>query len=504
MGIHSKTKRKSSSTFRAGVWLAVILPLLTACGGGGGGGAAPVDSTVIEQTGSSALVPAATTTTTATATSTSSFNVAEISSGPAAALDVDINKFGTAVAVWVDASWGRGITWSNRFENGGWGTPVQVSTSNETAAPRIAINSQGDAIAVWEDRHYVSTLSNGTDVTVWVSRYAGGAWTAPTQVSAWVTHGQTAPVVEIDDAGRAMVAWRQEDPTSSVPSVWQAAYDGSMWSAPKRLSDGIHEVWQFELELEMNAAGDGVAAWVQHTNNFDEPGYEGYAVPNMWAANYVGGEWGAASRIGDPTLVKDDMCSSVDLAMNEGGRVVATCSQRKGGVRSIVMNTFEPGLPGSWSAAPSVVTALPDTEYHLAHAVALANDGGVLVGLTASQPSTMDRIVSVHRYDDASASWAQPLQFSGDVNSRAFVEYDGAGTGYVIWDEAESFAGWHMHRFSPSTGWDAKQRLPVPFMSGDDIHFAVAGNGYGVMVFDKSKSVPDGFEDWAGAFTWPY
>lgn len=504
MGIHNVT-RKSSSTFIAGIWLAAILPLLTACGGGGGGGSAPVDSTVSGQTGST--VPVSAGTTTPTAPSTSSLSVTEISSGPAFRLDVDINKFGTAAAVWMDDNLGRGRIWSNRFENGRWGTPVQISTSNETTTPRVAINSQGDAVAVWEDRHYVSTLSNGTDVTVWVSRYQGGAWTAPTQVSAWVTHGEAAPVVDIDDAGHAIVAWLQEEQGSIRPSAWQASYDGSAWSQPKRLSDGIHKVWQ--LQLEMNAAGDGVAAWVQETNNFDEPGYSdgsssGYTVPNMWAANYVGGGWSAASRIGDPALVKLDMCTDVDLAMNERGSAVATCWQRKGVVESIAMSTFEPGQPGSWSSVPSVVTALADTEYAGAHTVALANDGGILVGLEVTQKSSfLDKILSVHRYDAASASWAQPLQLSCDVYSRRpLIKFDGAGTGYVIWDEAETFAEWQMHRFSPSTGWDVKQPLPVPFLS-DDIHFAVAGNGYGVMVFEKSKPTVDGYEDYAAAVTWP-
>lgn len=477
--------------------LAFVVPLLTACGGGGGGG---VTTDSAATGGSTPVAPVDT----SGGGTVGGASAKVISPAPGYGVDVEMNSLGTAVAVWQDGS--QGGIWSSRFENGTWGTRVQISSPPATNA-RVAVNSSGEAVAVWELPYQVPTA--GLERTVWASHYRGGAWTAPTQISAPHTDGDGlsafVPVVGLDDAGNATVAWLQDEATAIARNAWTARYSGNAWNAPTRLSDGIHNV--HEIETAMSSAGEATVVWRQDTYTYAEYSTSGgYTVANMWAARYSGSTWSAPSLIGDPSLAGFDGCEGIRMAMNASGEVVAAWRQHKGSVNSIAVNVYKPGQPSPWLSAP--LTIVSTSSGDVAHAsVDLSDAGDIFVAW--AQGSTIgwaEETAWVRRFAASSGVWDDPLQLSiasSNVDG-PLVEADGTGKAYAMWYETGAVwgtSGWKMSRFDPSTGWDAKQGLPVG--ESQSLDLVAAGNGYAALVFHTIDYSAPYFPEYVAAITWP-
>jgi hypothetical protein len=164
---NGSNQKKSFTSWRTGIAAALFFSFLTACGGGGGGDApAVLDSSV-----NAPVVPVDSGGGTASSSATSSGS-AKISAGPGYGVDVDMNSLGTAVVVWEDTEFNPGRIWSNRFENGNWGTPVQLWSSFSATNARVAVNGKGEAVAVWERLNQAPTA--GLERSVWASHYRGG------------------------------------------------------------------------------------------------------------------------------------------------------------------------------------------------------------------------------------------------------------------------------------------------------------------------------------------
>jgi hypothetical protein len=430
-----------------------------------------------------------------------------ISTGPGYVVDVDMNNLGTAVAVWEDTDTGAGRIWSNRFENGQWGTPVQILSSYSGTNARVAVNGKGDAVAVWEQPYQVPTA--GLERTVWASHYRAGAWTAPMQISAPHTDGDGlsafGPVVGLDDAGNAIVAWLQSETTAIARNAWITRYSANTWNAPTQLSDGIHNVE--EIEMAMNSTGEATVVWRQDTYTYAEyMEAGGYNVPNMWAARYSGSTWSAPSLIGDQSLAGFDGCEGINVAMNAGGEAVAAWRQHKGSVNSIAANVYKPGQPSPWLSAPLTIASTSFGD--VAHpSVDLSDAGDIFVGWAQGSTIGWDEETAwARRFVAASATWDDPLQLSIVSSSvhAPLVAADSAGNGYAMWYETGAewgTSGWKMSRFNPSTGWDAKQSLPIG--DSQSLDLVAAGNGYAALVFHTINYSALYFPEYVSAITWP-
>jgi hypothetical protein len=417
-----------------------------------------------------------------------------------------MNSLGTAVAVWEDTDTGLGRIWSNRFENGSWGTPVQILSSYSGTNARVAVNGKGDAVAVWEQPYQVPTA--GLERTVWASHYRAGAWTAPMQISAPHTDGDGlsafGPAVGLDDAGNALVAWVQDE-RDIARTAWFVRYNGTTWNAPTNLGDGIHHAE--EITLAMNPTGDAAVAWRQDTYTYAEyTASGGYKVPNMWAARYSGGVWGHPSLIGDSSLTGNDSCADINVAMNASGDTVAVCQQHKGSEYSIAANIHEPGQSAQWLSVP--LTVVRTSSGVMAHpSVGLSDAGDIFVGWEqGSDIGWSEETAWVRRFVATSATWDDPLQLSIVSSSVAgpLVSADSAGNGYATWYETGAewgTSGWKMSHFNPSTGWGAKQSLPVG--ESQSLDLVAAGNGYAALVFHTINYSALYFPEYVSAITWP-
>jgi len=143
---------------------------------------------------------------------------------------VAVAPSGSAVAVWKRSAAGAHL-WSNRFSvTEGWGTAAELvrdeGTAQSIGAHALALDANGNGLLVWGQADIVS----GTwDSTVWFKRFGGAGWDAGrTRVTAPVPSAQgfiSIPVLQLNAAGAALVAWgRQDGSLVAAPALAGAAF----------------------------------------------------------------------------------------------------------------------------------------------------------------------------------------------------------------------------------------------------------------------------------------
>lgn len=123
---------------------------------------------------------------------------------------VAVNASGNAVAVWRETRSTVGSIVSARFSSGSWTLPVLIETNTQPAdRPEVAIDVNGNAQAVWMQK----IDGSQPDESGHTARFdaAAASWGAP-QLFEQSTELVFAPVVGMDDTGRALIAWKQTNP----------------------------------------------------------------------------------------------------------------------------------------------------------------------------------------------------------------------------------------------------------------------------------------------------
>ena len=138
-------------------------------------------------------------------------NGADNAFGPALAMD----RSGNGVAVFTQFDGTVFNAWANRYAVGsGWGTPVLLE--NQPGGPialDVAMDAFGNAVAVWHQ-------FDGTRTNIWSNRYAvGTSWGAETVVEIDVASARN-PQVALDADGNAMAVWS----SGPVGSIWASRY----------------------------------------------------------------------------------------------------------------------------------------------------------------------------------------------------------------------------------------------------------------------------------------
>ena len=119
------------------------------------------------------------------------------------------NASGNAVAVWSEVRSNVGSIVSARYSalSGTWTAPVLIENNAQTAdRPEVAIDVNGNAQAVWTQKIDASE----TNASGYTARFtaAAGTWGAPLLFEQ-STESAFAPLVGMDDTGRALIAWEQ-------------------------------------------------------------------------------------------------------------------------------------------------------------------------------------------------------------------------------------------------------------------------------------------------------
>ena len=254
-------------------------------------------------------------------------------------LQIGVAAAGNAIAVWRGRPSFGGATAvvANRFTPGsGWDEFAFNISRNHSGAqwgPRMAMDAAGNTLVAW---------SGCTDFCddVLVNRYSVSfGWWEGVQVlfSDSVAVSYT-PAVAINDAGDALVAWRQSDIYPNT-SLWAQRYSQGAWQG----AEGVHpgpgdDPGPFgDPSAAIDAAGNAIVAWGARFVDQAVP-----SVPDLFASRYVVGMgWEAAMVIEANGVLGNALFPEVKYGA-DGGAMLVWADGHSAFDRDIVAIRFHP------------------------------------------------------------------------------------------------------------------------------------------------------------------
>ncbi|CAK8715411.1 hypothetical protein GCAAIG_04810 [Candidatus Electronema halotolerans] len=247
-----------------------------------------------------------------------------------------MNSDGKAVAVWTkyDGETDEAYIYAQLYTTGsGWAEAALIGSSEmPTMNPVAAMDSSGNVLAVWTEggRPFTNLCSSRYEIS-------SNSWTSPLQEH----YGSdvTYPVLGMDAAGNAVLAWRQRG--VNTYHAFARRYEiGTGWGSPELIEQdsGSVEVTTIESpRISVNAVGDAVAVWQQSGENW-----------GTWTNRYEAGSgWGAAQLLADNT-------GASDIALDADGNAVAVWQQSDGIRTNIWASRYT--VSSGWGSAELIET----------------------------------------------------------------------------------------------------------------------------------------------------
>lgn len=178
---------------------------------------------------------------------------------------VAVTPTGDALAVW-KRSGGGGDLWGNRFTLGaGWGTASQIvadaGATQTISRHDLALDSTGNGMLVWGQLDIAGGAGNNA---IWFKRFTGGSWqSGVSTVATAVPNTQgfvSTPVLQMNAGGAAVVTWGDFDNSLRVAS---AAPQAVAFGSPATLRNAGSGPWDSLPVVGMDDAGGAMVAWVE-------------------------------------------------------------------------------------------------------------------------------------------------------------------------------------------------------------------------------------------------
>jgi hypothetical protein len=322
---------------------------------------------------------------------------------------VGIDAAGDATAVWTRSDGLHLLAQAaTRPVGGSWGPPVDLSgASGNAESPAMAVDAAGNVVAAWKLR------LAGSEAIETAYRPAGGAWEAPVAVEFGAAVVET-PAVAIDEAGDAVLIWRQGVGGNHV-ILATSMPAGGLWASPVAISSSALNAEA--PDVAMSPSGTAVAAWQSSS------GAASVVESNILP---LGGSWGGETAISLLATVTEPPHVVADTA----GDFAAIWSRSGTG---LVAELASMPAAGSWAAPEQIST--PGLE---AHAPQLAID------------SAGDAVAAWYRFDGSVGSvegtnrvaggpWTSPVRLSpiGAEAEAPQLAMSTSGLGQVVW------SGWN-------------------------------------------------------------
>ena len=335
-------------------------------------------------------------------------------------------------------------SWSFSVRDGIWGDAELIETGNTgaTNSPDVAMDAAGNALAVWSQ-------SDGTRSNIWANRYvAGSGWSVAQLIEADNTGGATFPSIAVNAAGVGVAAWMQHD--GSRTNLWANVYlPGSGWGTAQLIEDDDAGGASYPA-VAIDTAGNAVAVWHQ----------SGGTRTSIWANRFVPGVgWGTAQ------LVETDdvgFASFPDVAVDTAGNATAVWSQSDGTRYGVWANRFIPGT--GWATAQLIET--DDTANGGPPRPQVAVDGtGNAVAVWSQYDGSRYNAWANHFVPGS--GWGTPQLIENETGGTAsssaagpHVALDGVGSAIAVWHQSDGTRNniW-ANRFVPGTGWGAAQMI---------------------------------------------
>jgi hypothetical protein len=139
---------------------------------------------------------------------------------------VYFKKLSNNWAVYVRDSVDNGSTWVNET--------LLSPSGYDNYFPSMAVDSGSNIHVVWE-----GSSASYSSTQIWYSKYNGTAWSTPFVLSTYSgmsTRTQSSPAIAVDSNNYLHVVWYGLASGYSYAQIWEADYNGAVWSTPVLLS----------------------------------------------------------------------------------------------------------------------------------------------------------------------------------------------------------------------------------------------------------------------------
>jgi hypothetical protein len=314
-------------------------------------------------------------------------------------------------------------------------TTLSLDNPGDAMQPQLAFGGAGLATAVWDQ-------SYGTGYGVWARSFTPATgWAPAVRLEANTIESAVAPRVAMDTAGNALVVWLQRDGT--YYSIWANHFTvGSGWDGTVQL-DGGGLGSMADLRVAMDAAGHGVAVWIQ----------QGPLTWPVHAAQYQpGAGWSSAVEVmGD--------AGWIDLALNTSGAGMLVVS-----AADVVGTTAFSmwGIPFSTATGWGAAARLQNDSaggWDVVPSVAVDPSGAAVAVWQRYDKATGIFSIRSNRFPPSGPWGTAEFIETSTVGSAADprIALDANGNGIAVWQQADAGSGAHLqiwsNRFTLGSGW---------------------------------------------------
>jgi hypothetical protein len=377
--------------------------------------------------------------------------------GHGVAPKVAVSENGTAVAVWAYSDGGLLHIAANRYvAAAGWdgAEPIESGGTSELGGLQVAIDDQGNALAVW-------SRSDGTRASSWANRYvANVGWEDPFLLEN-SDYGIEDPVVAVNGAGDAIVAWIQRDyePDATRGTIHADHYRaGSGWLGERVISRSDGALYNpSQPRVAINDLGDACVVWIENValemawfrsgtwgaaSMFtSEPGHFSFdpAVAMLTDTAMVG-YWNGfspapnqatysvlarlATDTSDTVLCSSDTAGALELASSEQRNIAFGVWTEAGGLSARRFGVDGGPGSGTWGAPVSLSATGSDQR------ISADRAGNAIAVWLADEGTTYD--VWAARYTDSAASWEAAVQLASSDSFIGNADIDSAGNGFAV------------------------------------------------------------------------
>ena len=377
---------------------------------------------------------------------------------------VGIDASGEATAVWTrsDGLHLRAQA-ASRPVTGTWGPVTDLSgAAGNAESPTVAVDLDGDAVAAWKQR------LPGSEAIEVNYRPAGGAWEGPVAIEFGSAVVET-PAVAIDEAGDAVVIWRQGVGGNHVIFA-TSMLAGGPWAAPLAISSSALNAEA--PDLAMSASGTAAAVWQSSSGATSV--VESSILP-------LGGSWSAASAISAPATVTEPPQVVADAT----GGFAAIWSRSSVGLIAEVA-----AMPSGSGWSPPEAISTFGLE---AHAPQLAiGPAGDAVAAWYRFDGSVGSVEATNRV--GGGPWSSPVRLSpiGAEAEAPQLAMSAFGVGQVVWsgwNEATHNYELRGDRQRPDGTWRSSVTISREGEEAYGPHVALDRSGHAVVVWNGEVSL---------------
>lgn len=378
---------------------------------------------------------------------------------------VAIAPNGNGVAAWVQTDGAYLAAYAARFDAASltWQPPLPLhpAFAGHALGIQVAMDPGGNAIVAWAEQDAMGRYD------IRARRYVASTntWAPSTLLETGNAGSAEAPVIGMDSAGNAIVAWQQAD-AGGINSVWVNRFDAATgaWLGAVEVDGTTSEAEQPRLAVE--PAGNAVLLWLQENGTHTELMSKRYAAGT--------GSWG----IPVPVENIGGRATQPVIAINASGKAVVGWRHfEELGPVNYYASTSD--ASGTWNLPTPLET---DTMMNSSSFdVAIDNAGKATVVWYASG------MLHTWRYTPASNSWAE-VATDAIFTLLGDIAMDDAGNIFGIWRVGDDFIARKLA--AGATAWDAPVLLETDSGNlGTAASLAVTGDGKGIAVWQQRDSL---------------